>query len=223
MHLLIVDDEPDVIDGILSGVNLKKLGYTEIYQAHSGEQAADIMRQHTIDVLISDIEMSDMNGLSLLEWARKQQQDIVTIFCTAYSDFNYAKKAIELQAFDYYLKPIRYEELTQKFASAAKEVRRIRQERQNQLYGDYWLGFQEENRKGFWGQLLNRMQACYNDAEKIDDAHSHRKWLVKQAQKRRISYREEDLFTFLAFDLYRLEKLNGWNTELIDVDRKSVV
>ena len=216
MHLLIVDDEPDVIDGILSGVDFKKLGYTEIYQAHSGEQAAEIMRQHTIDVLITDIEMSDMNGLSLLEWARKQQRDIVTIFCTAYSDFNYAKKAIELQAFDYYLKPIRYEELTQKLASAAKEVKRIRQERQNQLYGDYWLGFQEENRQGFWGQLLNRLQSCHNGGEKGDDMHGHRKWLAAQAQKRRIGYREDDLFTFLAFDFYRVEKLNGWNTELMD-------
>ncbi len=216
MQLLIVDDEPDVIEGILSGVDFEKLGYTGIYCAHSGEQAAEIMRQQTIDVLITDIEMSDMNGLSLLEWAREQHRDIVTIFCTAYSDFNYAKKAIELQAFDYYLKPIRYQELTQKLAAAAKEVERIRQERQNQLYGDYWLGFQEENRKGLWGQLLNRLQACHNGVCKEDEMHGLGKWLMAQAEKRRISYREQDLFTFLVFDLYRAEKLGGWNTELMD-------
>ena len=88
MNLLIVDDEPDVIDGILSGVDLKKIGYTGIFTARSGEEAAEIMFNVTIDVLITDIEMSDMNGLSLLEWAQAHNQNVVTIFCTAYSDFN---------------------------------------------------------------------------------------------------------------------------------------
>ena len=101
MNLLIVDDEPDVLDGILTGVDLDKLGYTQIFTARSGEEAMQIMLRHAIDVLMTDIEMSDMNGLSLLEWARQNQKDVVTIFCTAYSEFNYAKKAVELHAFDW--------------------------------------------------------------------------------------------------------------------------
>ena len=46
------------------------------------------------------------SGIELLKWTKTQNLDVVTIFCTCYADFNYAKKAVELQCFDYYLKPI---------------------------------------------------------------------------------------------------------------------
>ncbi len=213
MVVLIVDDEPDIIEGIITGVDLKGLGFRQVLTAKNGEQAMEIMRNHPVDVLITDIEMSDMNGLSLLEWVRKQSYDTVTIFCTAYPDFNYAKKAVELQAFDYYLKPIRYEELTAKLSAAVSKVREVRQERQHKLYGDYWLESQPENRADFWNRALRRYAEEGTGPE----------WLVQDAQKRRLPYRPEDYFTLLIFDLYRENKLQEWNRELLDTAFENVL
>ena len=66
MVILIVDDEPDIIEGVITGVDLEGLGFTEVMTARSGEQAMELMRRKPADVLLTDIEMSDMNGLTLL-------------------------------------------------------------------------------------------------------------------------------------------------------------
>ncbi len=222
MNLLIVDDEPDVIDGILSGVDLKEMGYTGIFTARSGEEAVEIMLNVSVDVLITDIEMSDMNGLSLLEWARTHNHDVVTIFCTAYSDFNYAKKALELQAFDYYLKPIRYQELSEKLAAAAAEVKRLTEEKKHQLYGGYWLGFQKENRRDYWSQVFHRFSDWKRTGGNTD-VHDIVNWMNAQADKRRLSYTSDDLFSFVVFDLYREDKLKEWKSGLLDTAFENVI
>lgn len=211
MILLIVDDEPDVLDGILTGVDMEKLGFTQVYTARSGEEAMQIMLQTPVDVLITDIEMSDMNGLSLLEWARQNQKSVVTIFCTAYSEFNYAKKAVELHAFDYYLKPIRYEELTSKLEAAVEEVRAKYMEN-NMADGD----IQRQNRYYFWSNVFHKIDS------KWDCSHKEC-WLLTQAEKRMLPYKREDYFTLLVVDLYQEDKLRDWTPALIDTAFENVL
>ncbi len=213
MVILIVDDEPDIIEGVITGVDLEGLGFTEVMTARSGEQAMELMRRKPADVLLTDIEMSDMNGLTLLSWVREHDFDTVTIFCTAYPEFNYAKKAVELQAFDYYLKPIRYEELTEKLRAAVRKVREVRSERQHKLYGDYWLESQPDNRADFWNRALMRYAG--------EDGGGG--WLVGEAQKRRLPYQQKDFFTLLVFDLYRENKLKEWNRGLLDTAFENVL
>ncbi len=213
MILLIVDDEPDVLDGILSGVDVESLGFTRVYTANSGEEAMQIMLRCAVDVLISDIEMSDMSGLSLLEWARQNQKEVVTIFCTAYSDFNYAKKAVELHAFDYYLKPIRYEELRAKLAAAAEQVR-SRQMAENIDSTD----IRRQQRFYFWSQMLHRFET---GRVRLSDEKEN--WMVEEARSRKLPYEESDLLTFLVFDLYQEDKLRDWNPSLMDTAFENVL
>lgn len=122
MTILLVDDERQVLDGIKHGVDFEALGLDEVLTARSGEEARAIIEKTRVDILITDIEMADMSGLELLEWIRDSGQKILTIFCTAFRNFDYAKKAIELHAFDYFLKPVRYEELTEKLAQAMRQL-----------------------------------------------------------------------------------------------------
>lgn len=213
MVILIVDDEPDIVEGIITGVDLEGLGFSKVLAAKSGEQAMELMRQQPVDVLLTDIEMSDMDGLTLLEWVREQDFDTVTIFCTAYPEFNYAKKAVELQAFDYYLKPIRYGELTEKLRAAVRKVQENRRERQHKLYGDYWLESQPDYREDFWNRVLMRCGGGETDGG----------WVLCEARKRRLPYREEDAFTLLIFDLYRENKLKEWDRELLDTAFENVL
>ena len=118
MTVLLVDDEKQVLDGMLHGIDFNALGLDTVLTARSGEEAREIILRQPVDILVCDIEMADLSGLGLLEWIRDENYPIRTIFCTAFQRFDYAKKALELHAFDYFLKPIRYEELSRKLAAA---------------------------------------------------------------------------------------------------------
>lgn len=122
MTVLLVDDEKQVLDGMLHGVDFQGIGLDTVLTARSGEEAKEIITRRPVDILITDIEMADLSGLGLLEWIRDQNYPIITIFCTAFRNFDYAKKALELHAFDYFLKPIRYEEITEKLKLAMQAL-----------------------------------------------------------------------------------------------------
>lgn len=127
MTVLLVDDEKQVLYGMLHGVDFKRIGFDTVLTARSGEEAKEIIIRQRVDILVSDIEMADLSGLGLLEWIRDNNYPILTIFCTAFRNFDYAKKALELHAFDYFLKPIRYEELTKKLSHAVSSLGTIYQ------------------------------------------------------------------------------------------------
>ena len=122
MTILLVDDERQVLDGILHGVRFKALGLDRVLTARSGEEAKEILTRQRVDILITDIEMADLSGLGLLEWIRDTGKKTLTIFCTAFRNFDYARKAVELHAFDYFLKPVRYAELEEKLKKAMRTL-----------------------------------------------------------------------------------------------------
>lgn len=122
MNLLMVDDSPDILEGVKAGVDFKALGFEHVYYAQNVYRAKDILNSQQIDIMVADIEMPMGSGLELLQWVRDNQMSIVTMFCTGYANFSYAQKAIELRSFDYYLKPIAYDELARRLARAADEV-----------------------------------------------------------------------------------------------------
>lgn len=103
--ILIVDDEHFERDGVKFliakyGLDLK------IAEAASGEQALDYMKGNRVDILLTDIRMREMDGLQLAEQARLLQPAVKIIFLSAYGEFEYARKAIDLQAIQYILKPV---------------------------------------------------------------------------------------------------------------------
>lgn len=129
MKLLFVDDEIDVLRAIVCSISPQELGIDQILTATSAEEAKRIIQSTTVDILITDIEMPEESGIDLLRWVDSQNYPIVTMFCTCYSSFDYAQKAVELHAFDYYLKPISIEDFTQHLSKAINEARRKKKER----------------------------------------------------------------------------------------------
>ena len=69
--VLIVDDEYYAVQGIAQNVKWERLGVGKTYTAYSREQAERILREHSVDILLTDIEMPGGSGLSLIEWVRK--------------------------------------------------------------------------------------------------------------------------------------------------------
>lgn len=111
MKILIVDDEELTRTGVIASVEWEKLGITEIYQADDGVNGLKLARQHRPEIILCDVRMPRMDGITMLETLEKEFSDIVVIFMSGYSDKEYLKAAIQLKAIDYIEKPIEQKEL----------------------------------------------------------------------------------------------------------------
>ena len=103
-QILIVDDEPHVVDAIRGILEQEPEVDLEIHTAFRGQQALKLCQQYPISLLITDIRMPDMSGLELARQVRQLTPDCNVILLTAYSDFTYAYEGIQLHASDYILK-----------------------------------------------------------------------------------------------------------------------
>lgn len=112
MTVLLVDDNRLVLNALKIKIDWKALQVNDILTAQNITQAQQIFAETKVDVMVCDIEMPQGSGLELLAWMREEGYATRTIFLTSYADFNYAQKAIELQSFDYFLKPIAFDKLT---------------------------------------------------------------------------------------------------------------
>ena len=111
MKLLLVDDEEYVIESIKRNLDLTETGVSEVCTAFSVQQAKNIMGMVDIDIVISDIVMPGGTGFDFVEWVRKEELKVQVIFLTSYAEFDYARRAIQLNSVDYLLKPIDFEKL----------------------------------------------------------------------------------------------------------------
>ncbi len=123
MNVLLVDDDRFVIAALQKGIDWESLGIKQVFTAYDIQKAQEILSESSIDLLLSDIDMPHGSGLDLLGIIREQGNRIPTIFLTNYADFSYAKRALELRSFHYFLKPIDYPELTRIIKKALEESR----------------------------------------------------------------------------------------------------
>lgn len=151
MNILLVDDDLDVIEGIMDGVDWEGLGFRQVYLAQSAKRAREILQEQDVSVLLTDIEMPGGSGLELLEWVRDNQLDVVTLFYTSFASFNYAQKALELHSFAYFLKPIAYPELQGHLFRARDEALRLRSLKRPE--SDPKAGLRDRKER-FWKKLL---------------------------------------------------------------------
>jgi len=119
--LLIVDDEKHYTDSLAETVPWEQFGIGKVFKAYSASQALEVLGQG-VDILLTDIRMPKMSGLELIEETRRRIPDIECLLLTGYAEFEFARKAVELQAIDYLLKPVKDELL---FGAMRKVVRRI--------------------------------------------------------------------------------------------------
>lgn len=108
INVIVIDDQPDVVKGLLSGVNWVSLKVTEVFHAYNIFEAKKLIEEHPIQVMLCDIEMPMGTGLELYEWVRERYPEIKCIFLTSHADFTYAQTAIRLGGFDYLLQPASY-------------------------------------------------------------------------------------------------------------------
>ncbi len=189
MNILLVDDNTYVLEGLYKGIDFKTLGFDNVFSAQSSGVAKEIIKTVKIHIVLTDIEMPAESGLKLLEWINGYDPGIVTLFCTSYADFNYAQEAVRLHSFDYYLKPIRYEQLTERLKKAVEEVGRRTSIKESAVYEQYWKENVWNMRVDFWSKMLCRINLMKPEE------------LWEEVQGRRLDYSRPDLFTLCLVKL----------------------
>lgn len=102
--LIIAEDEDTIRRGLSKGFDWASLGYEVCGLAANAQEALRLIDMHNPDVLLTDIKMPGQSGLDLLEQASLKHPELETVVLTGYADFDYAKRALALHAFDYVLK-----------------------------------------------------------------------------------------------------------------------
>ena len=111
-RIILVDDEEEVRKSIIRKIDWQSVGFTVVGDAENGEDALEKIENLEPDVVLTDIRMPYMDGLTLAEKIRQKYPSMKIVIFSGYDDFEYAKRAIKLNVTEYILKPVNVEELT---------------------------------------------------------------------------------------------------------------
>lgn len=130
MRFLIVDDDPVICEGTIRRLReMDFLQASSFQQAYSAETALALARKYRYDVLLTDIRMAEMDGLTLVEEVKKSNVDLLCVIITAYDDFRYAKRALPLGVIDFLVKPLSEAEMTACMRTVALKYQDLKAER----------------------------------------------------------------------------------------------
>jgi len=110
IKVLVVEDEAIIRKGLIHTFDWSSLGYVIVAEAANGEEGLSKIIEVQPQLVITDIKMPKMSGLEMVDKA-KQSLDFETIIISSYSEFEYAKTAMDLKIGYYLLKPIDEKEL----------------------------------------------------------------------------------------------------------------
>ena len=130
IKIVIVEDEEIILKGLLCTVDWLSLGAVVVAACGNGQEGLDAIKQHKPDLVITDIKMPVMDGLTMIETAQNDGFEFLPVVLTSYSDFEYARRSISLKVFDYLLKPVgddKIAELMEKAAVRIDEQKRSKQ------------------------------------------------------------------------------------------------
>ena len=111
-RIILVDDEEEVRKGIIRKIDWEALGFQVVGDAENGQDALEKIEQLEPDVVMTDIRMPYMDGLTLTSWIRQKYPSVKVLIFSGFDDFEYAQKAIKLNVTEYILKQVNVEELT---------------------------------------------------------------------------------------------------------------
>ena len=106
LKVFLVEDESVIRDGLRDNIPWQQYGFQFVGEAADGEMALPLIRKTRPDVLITDIKMPFMDGLSLSRIVSKEFPKMKIVIISGYDDFEYARQAIEVGVDQYLLKPI---------------------------------------------------------------------------------------------------------------------
>ncbi|MFD1176636.1 response regulator [Paenibacillus puldeungensis] len=105
-NVMIVEDSKPILRNIKTLLSTMELPLRIVATAANGEEALEKIQRESVHLLLTDIRMPKMDGLTLIEQAKLRNPQLKVVLISGYSDFEYTRKALNLQVFDYLLKPV---------------------------------------------------------------------------------------------------------------------
>lgn len=128
-RVLLVDDEILVRDAIKENIDWKGLDCELTGICENGQQAAEFVKTHPVDIVLTDILMPYMDGMELSHFLHDNYPDVVIVIFSGFGEFEYAKKAIQYNVSEYLLKPVTAVELTAVINKMKEKVDQTRKEK----------------------------------------------------------------------------------------------
>ncbi|CAM3191916.1 response regulator [Paenibacillus lupini] len=128
--LLIVDDEITVRTGLQSYFNWSSFGIEIMGEADDGDVAYEMIEQETPDLVLTDVRMPNMDGITLSRLINEHYPQVKIIFVSGYDDADYLKSAMKVSAVDYIFKPVNLEELGSVLKRVVSDLDEARTEQQ---------------------------------------------------------------------------------------------
>ena len=171
LKIFLVEDESIMREGLRDNMPWQQFGYEFVGEAADGETALPLIRKTRPDVLLTDIKMPFMDGLSLSRIVAKEFPNMKIIILSGYDDFEYARQAIQIGVEQYILKPVTREAL-KKVLSEVKE--KIDSEREKKINMERIQSERREyelmSRRTFFEKVFSgrlSVQEIYAEMEKL--------------------------------------------------------
>ena len=129
--VLLVDDEEEVFQVIMKKLDWEGMGFRIAGYARNGVEALEMAEELSVDVVMTDIKMPYMDGLTLCRKLKEQYQKIKVIIFSGFDEFEYAREAIKIEAEEYILKPINANELREVFERIKNNLDKELDEKRN--------------------------------------------------------------------------------------------
>lgn len=120
--VLVVDDEYVIRKSISTRIPWNNMGYILAGTCENGREAVVLLQKEKIDVVLTDISMPYMDGLSLAKYIHENCPRTKTIIISCYDEFEYAKQALHHQVFSYIIKPITAKEMIETLNHVKKSL-----------------------------------------------------------------------------------------------------
>ena len=120
--VMVVEDEPPIMRMVKNAVEAADSDFSVTRCEGNGKKAVEALTEEDFDVVITDIKMPLMSGVELAGWIRENKPQTTVVILSGYSDFEYARKALEYKVFDYLLKPVAREKVKELTARIRKEL-----------------------------------------------------------------------------------------------------
>ncbi|WP_068616882.1 response regulator [Paenibacillus tuaregi] len=145
LKALLVDDEAPILKNLTKVLPWEDMDYEIVGMAKNGLEALRMVSEHQPDLILSDIRMPVMDGISLIKELRSQGNLCEVLLLTGYQEFEYARAAIQYNVKDYICKPIDYAELESTVRRIGEEIREKRRKLLKEQQIDQVVHWANEN------------------------------------------------------------------------------
>lgn len=166
LRVILLDDEVLIRKLIRMKMDAKRLNLEIVGEFSNAEDALSSVDELKPDIVISDICMPEVDGLSFSEQLTNMFPGVKIIIVTGYNDFEYARRSVKVGVFDYLMKPVQTEELNNALEKAAQEIYKERSqiEREAQM-----LKEREQNIPVLRDTLINQILMSATACEDVGD------------------------------------------------------